>query len=98
MRYYAEVKNGIVLNVAQAEDELNWDGWVEYSVNGEFRGSPAVIGGSYSAIKDKFAAPKPYPSWTFNSEAFEWQAPVAKPQEIAAWDEVNQVWNTPDEV
>jgi hypothetical protein len=96
MRYYAEVKNGIVLNVAQSEDELNWDGWIEYSPTGEFRGSTAIIGGAYSIDKDKFAAPKPYPSWTFNNEAFEWQAPVAKPQEIAAWDEISQTWNIPE--
>jgi hypothetical protein len=92
MRYFAEVKNGIVLNVAQSEDELNWDGWIEYSLTGEFRGSIANIGGAYSYEKDKFAAPKPYPSWTFNNEAFEWQAPVAKPQAIAAWDEMSQSW------
>jgi len=93
MKYYAEIKNGIVLNVAQSEDELNWDGWVEYSPSGEFRGSPAIIGGSYSFEKNKFAYPKPHPSWTFNTDTFEWQAPVAKPQETAAWDEEGQVWN-----
>ena len=93
MKYYAEIKNGIVLNDAQSEDELSWDGWVEYSPSGEFRGSPAIIGGSYSSEKNKFASPKPYPSWTFNTDTFEWQAPVEKPQEIAAWDEEGQVWN-----
>jgi len=96
MRYFAEVKNGIVLNVAQSEGELNWDGWVEYSLTGEFRSAPAQIGGSYSYDKDKFSLPKPYPSWTFNSSSFEWEAPVAKPQAIAAWDEISQTWTIPE--
>jgi hypothetical protein len=96
MRYYAEVKNGIILNLAQSEEDLNWDGWIEYSPTGEFRGAPAIIGGLYSYDKDKFSLPKPYPSWTFNNDLFEWQAPIAKPQPIAAWDEINQIWNTPE--
>lgn len=96
MKYYAEVKNGIVLNLAQSEDILDWEGWIEYSPEGEFRGQPAMVGGAYSYEKDLFALPKFYPSWVFNDTLFKWEAPVAKPEGPAAWDEANQVWNTPE--
>jgi hypothetical protein len=63
-----------------------------------FRKNPAVIGGTYDAVKDAFIPPKPeqFPSWVLNEETCLWEAPVAKPdgygQNQLAWDEENQNW------
>jgi hypothetical protein len=48
--------------------------------------------------KDAFISPKPLPSWTLNADTLKWEAPIPKPAGPAAWDEISQVWNTPDVV
>jgi hypothetical protein len=41
-----------------------------------------------------FRPERPFTSWTFNEEYWEWQAPVAKPTEgVWDWDENAQQWN-----
>ena len=46
--------------------------------NCKFRKRAAMVGGTYDSVNDVFIAPKPYPSWTLNSD-YIWQAPVAFP-------------------
>ena len=64
-------------------------------VNGgtPYRGNYAGIGYTYRADIDAFVAPKPYPSWTLDTNA-QWQAPVAMPTDgkIYSWDEATQAW------
>lgn len=99
MKYFAEIKNGIVVNLVQTEQD-NLDGmpgvYIEYSQSGEFRKNPAEIGSSYDQDNDAFIPKKIHESWIWNNETFKWDPPVSKPDGPAAWDEENQVWNTPE--
>ena len=73
--------------------------WRQTSYNGNARKQYAGIGFTYNASKNKFIAPKPYSSWSLDSND-DWQAPVPYPTvtEInssvvyISWDEDNQKW------
>jgi len=73
--------------------------WKQTSYNNNFRKQYAGIGYTYDASKDKFISPKPYPSWSLDSND-DWQAPVAYPTVteissnfvLVSWDEDNQKW------
>jgi hypothetical protein len=54
----------------------------------------ASIGYSYSFDLDAFIPPKPYPSWTLNTETCLWVAPVPYPNDgqLYYWDESTQTW------
>ena len=73
--------------------------WKQTSYNNNFRKQYAGIGDTYHASKDKFIAPKPFSSWSLDSND-DWQAPVPFPNvtEISSnpvlitWDEDNQKW------
>jgi hypothetical protein len=41
-----------------------------------------------------FYAPQPYPSWTLNTQTYEWQAPVPYPNDgkVYDWDEATLSW------
>ena len=73
--------------------------WKQTSYNNNFRKQYAGIGATYDASKDKFISPKPYPSWSLDSND-DWQAPVPYPTvtEInsnavyISCDEDNQKW------
>ena len=101
MKYFAEVVDGIVINIVQSENDFI-DGvytkgsFIEFSQDGSFRYNPAAIGGRYDKNKDAFIPLKIHNSWTLNEETLKWEAPVAKPEGPAAWDEENQRWNTPE--
>lgn len=53
--------------------------WIQTSYNGKFRKRYAGIGFKYDADLDAFIAPKPFPSWSFNREICDWEAPIPKP-------------------
>ena len=42
--------------------------WKQTSYNGNFRKNYAGVGYAYDADIDAFVPPKPYPSWTLNTE------------------------------
>lgn len=62
--------------------------WVQTSYNNNFRKRYAQINGSYDAQLDAFIPIKPFPSFVFNSETCDWQAPVPYPT-----DGKNYIWN-----
>ena len=69
--------------------------WKQTSYNGSFRGSYAVIGGSYDPDLDIFKPLKPFPSWSWNTSSGEWVAPVTKPTDTSTnyvWNEATQDW------
>ena len=75
-----------------------WGGtWKQTSYNGNFRKQFAGIDFTYDAAKDKFIAPKPFPSWLLDGDD-SWQAPVVGPTQLQAegylvtWDEDNTRW------
>jgi hypothetical protein len=66
------------------------------SYNGNIRKQYAGIGYKYDADADVFVAPKPYPSWTLDSN-HDWQPPTPKPEGDYVWFEPNRVWIEIDE-
>ena len=68
--------------------------WKQTSYNNNFRKRYAGIGYTFNEELDAFVAPKPYPSWTLNTETADWQAPVARPTEGSwTWNESTQQWD-----
>ncbi len=73
--------------------------WKQTSYNGNARKQYAGIGDTFNASKNKFIKPKPYPSWSLDSND-DWQAPVPYPKVteidsnivLVFWDEDNQKW------
>ena len=71
--------------------------WVQTSYNHRIRKQYAGIGYYYDSDKDKFIAPRPFPSWSLG-ENDDWQAPVAFNEGTAMdgvsyyWDEERQIW------
>ena len=63
--------------------------WKQTSYNSNFRKNYAGIGFNYDSVLDAFIAPKPYPSWTLNTETCRWKPPVPRPKDgkIYTWDE-----------
>jgi hypothetical protein len=80
--------------------------WVQTSYNNNFRKQYAGVGYSYLPEENVFILPKPFPSWSLNSN-FDWQAPIAYPTVLTYgdnapywgtyWDESNQRWLTFDD-
>ena len=60
-----------------------------------FRKNYAGIGFTYDYARDAFIPPKPYDSWTLDSNTCLWEAPVAYPNdgEAYTWNEKNQQWD-----
>jgi len=73
--------------------------WKQTSYNNNFRKQYAGIGDTFDVSKNKFIKPKPFPSWSLDSND-DWEAPVTHPTitEIdsnivyTSWDEDNQKW------
>ena len=59
-----------------------------------FRKNYAGIGYTYDYARDAFIPPKPFPSWTLDSNTCLWEAPVNYPTDgkLYTWDEENQTW------
>jgi hypothetical protein len=107
MGHYAKVENGVVMQVVVADGpewcEKNLGGeWVQTSYNTQggvhSQGKIAIhknyagIGYTFDGVG--FAAPKPYESWTLNSDTYLWEAPVAMPTDskMYNWDEATTAW------
>jgi hypothetical protein len=71
--------------------------WKQTSYNGNIRKNYAGIGYTYRADIDAFVPPKPFASWTLNSDA-QWEAPVAMPADgkMYSWDESTTSWQVQD--
>jgi hypothetical protein len=86
-------------------NEIGQEGtWIKTSCNTKggvhvrggvpLRKNYGIPGYIYDSQADAFHAPQPYPSWTLNQDTFEWEPPIAWPEEtgIEYWDEPNQRW------
>jgi hypothetical protein len=77
-----------------------WSGgyskWKQTSYNGNLRANFAGVGFKYDSDFDVFIPPQPYPSWKLNYTTFQWEAPVAMPDEVEGyvwkWSEINKEW------
>jgi|TARA_B100000035_G_scaffold217621_1_gene186608 hypothetical protein len=74
------------------------DTWVQTSYNNNLRGRYAGIGYTWDADNNVFISPQPYPSWTLNTETFEWDPPSPMPEQTLeemitySWNEETQSW------
>lgn len=109
MAHYAVLNEDnivVYVFVGKNEDELDADGnavnWEIYykakrtSYNGNIRANYAGIGYTYNPEFDVFIAPQTYPSWKLNYTTFQWEAPIARPDEVEGfefkWSEYNKEW------
>jgi hypothetical protein len=75
-----------------------WSGgytnWKQTSYNRNFRKNYALVGFTYDAVLDAFISPKPYPSWTLDTEIYQWQPPIPYPtdENLYNWNEDTQSW------
>ena len=107
MGHYAKVENGIVTQVIVADGpdwcEKNLGGeWIQTSYNtigGVHSGDKFPIHKNYAGIGYTFdgigfAAPKPYPSWSLNSNTYLWEAPTPMPTDgkLYRWSEDDLIW------
>ena len=62
------------------------------SYNSNFRNKYAGIGDTWNEENNVFIKPKPFPSWSLDTN-FNWKSPVSYPEEgNYTWDEENQQW------
>jgi len=75
--------------------------WLQTSYNGNFRYRYAGIGMVYNVEYDVFLLPQPYPSWTLNTETFNWNPPIPEPElteeqkeagSYYEWNEETEEW------
>ena len=108
MAHFAQIENGIVVQVIVAEQEvidsgLFGGGWVQTSYNTHggqhpegrpLRKNYAGIGYTYDEIRDAFIPPKPFPSWTLNEETCFWDPPTPMPTDNKpyTWNEEKCLW------
>ena len=59
------------------------------------RGNYAGIGMVYDKTNDVFYHPQPYASWTLNETTWNWESPVAKPDDnqYYTWNEATTSWD-----
>ena len=86
MSNYAQIINGIVVNVIVADAEFVAQSNLDYVLL-----SRGGIGWTYDEQANQFVAPQPYPSWTLDQNN-DWQPPTPKPDGQYYWDEDTQTW------
>ena len=107
MAHYALLdSNNVVTEVITGKDETelidgvepeiwygNFRGQVckRTSYNNKIRKQYAGIGYTYDANSDEFVAPKPFASWSLDSNN-DWQPPTPKPEGNFYWDEESLSW------
>jgi hypothetical protein len=109
MAVFAEInESNIVVRVIVVADEYDSDvagsawcadffgggTWVRTAEDGSIRANYAGPGHTYDSVNDVFIEPKPYPSWTLDTERYKWQSPVARPDDgsLLSWDEDTLGW------
>ena len=79
--------------------------WVRTSYNNNIRFRFAGIGHKYDSTNDVFYEQSPYPSWVLNTSTWDWEPPVAMPDDTGVddvdnptefisydWDEDSTSW------
>ena len=102
MSYFAKIdSSNIVADVTVADQEFINTGvmgdpsiWIETNMASGIRKQYAQIGFTYDAVNDVFISPKPYPSWSLDTN-FDWQAPTAMPvdDKMYEWNETTTTWD-----
>lgn len=77
------------------QTSYNTQGGVHVNGGTPLRKNYAGIGYAYDATLDAFIPPKPFASWTLDTETCLWNAPVAMPADGKPykWNEETQAWD-----
>ena len=86
MSNYAQIVNGIVVNVIVADADFVAQSDLDYVLL-----SQGGIGWKYDEHANQFVAPQPFESWTLD-ENNDWQPPTPKPDGDYYWNETTQTW------
>ena len=86
MSQYAQIVNGVVVNVIVADAEFVAQSDLDYVLL-----SRGGIGWTYDDQANQFVAPLPFESWTLD-ENNDWQPPTPKPDGAYYWNEDTQTW------
>ncbi len=104
MSLFAEIdSNNIVQRVVVVEDgcDADWcrdffEGgtWIETFQDGSSRKNYAGIGHTYDSTADAFYEPKPFASWSLDTDTYQWKPPVPHPNNgtPVSWDESSRSW------
>lgn len=98
MKVYAALKNGIVENIINADDEQALEVLSvmlpdnELILMTEETGHPFI---GYGFKNGRFITAQPHPGWIWADQKFEWVSPVAKPKTGSyEWDRETESWVT----
>jgi hypothetical protein len=89
---YAKLNGLTVENIIVSEDSvIAYQNGYHVKIT-EITG-PAIIGGHYDQVNNKFIDPKPFESWILNDN-FKWESPIGEnPDRLNKfWDEETQAW------
>ena len=93
-QYYGKIRNQKCLRTS-----YNTYGNAHRFGGEAFRGNFAGVGMIYEEELDVFIDPKPFASWTLNTNTFLWEAPVSRPTTGGPyiWSEGAEEWVVPSE-
>jgi hypothetical protein len=94
-RHYGDIRGQLCKRTS-----YNTIGGVHTTGGTPYRKNYAGIGYIYDPTLDAFYPPKPYNSWTLNTNSCLWEAPVAYPNDgkLYIWNEDNIQWDAGPEV
>jgi hypothetical protein len=80
------------INSLNIKGVYDYDTIRQTSYNSNFRNKYAGIGDTWDETNNVFISPKPFASWSLDTN-FNWKSPVSYPEEgNYTWDEENQQW------
>lgn len=95
---WAQVEDGIVLQVTVSKTEQYGADWLIENVGGVWCAVPEGMavspGFAYDEELGRFIPEKVFPSWVLNDETLIWEAPIATPEDgkIYGWNEEAGDW------
>ena len=107
MSHFAEIdENNTVVRVLVGDNDMPNEGydwfvenlggrWIKTSYNGSIRRQFAAVGMVYNENLDAFIDPKPFDSWIFNQDTYQWDPSVPYPDDgnMYQWNEDTQSWD-----
>lgn len=93
--YSANIENSIVVQVIVGNST-----WAIENLGGIWLDTELLVGIGWTWNEiEGFRPPQPYPSWLWNSETYQWKAPILYPgneETYYIWNEETQEWDISD--